>query len=250
MLCWFRRFRPPRRFNLPSRRREPRLRTAPARAAPRGTAPRLTVFGVPQTTASVVVPAGKLDGALRDVAQRYPTLATDHPVRSPARDHPAARFRLSTPLTTPEVSIDAIATGNPQALKSALESLGLRDTAVYSNDVGGWLPVDQLANASALAELRFARAAMPRTRSSIVATQGDFAQQSSAIRASYPSLTGAGVTVGVLSDSFNCFAQYAGARCPPRAITVTPRTALRQLMRMTSSLHRDRLPPRAHCPRE
>ncbi|HEY0340916.1 MAG TPA: S8 family serine peptidase, partial [Steroidobacteraceae bacterium] len=59
-----------------------------------------------------------------------------------------------------------------------------------------------------------ARAAMPRTRSSSVATQGDFVQKSSVVRVNYPSLTGAGVTVGVLSDSFNCFAQYAGSSVP------------------------------------
>src|SRR6202035_2899830 len=49
---------------------------------------------------------------------------------------------------------------------------------------------------------------MPRTRSSVVATQGDFVQKSSVIRTSYASLNGAGVTIGVLSDSFNCLAQY------------------------------------------
>jgi hypothetical protein len=188
--------------------------TSATSAASTGAAPRLTVFGVPQNSASVAVPVGKLDGSLTDVAQRYPTVAADHPIRDLHAINPAARFRLSNPLTTPEIAIDAIATGDPQALKTALESLGLRDVAVFSNDVGGWLPVDQLVNAGALSELHFARAAMPRTRSSVVATQGDFAQKSSVMRANYPGLTGAGVTVGVLSDSFNCFAQYAGSSVP------------------------------------
>jgi hypothetical protein len=183
-------------------------------AAAAGGAPRLTAFGVPQSfTAGAVLP-GKLDGSLTDVAQRYPTLSADHPVRDLHAINPAARFRLSSPLTTPEVAIDAITIGDPQVLKTALVSLGLRDVAVFSNDVGGWLPVDQLANASVLSELHFARAAMPRTRSSVVATQGDFVQKSSVMRANYPGLTGAGVTVGVLSDSFNCFAQYAGSSVP------------------------------------
>ena len=185
-----------------------------AGTAATGAAPRLTVFGVPQNSAAVAIPAGKLDGSLTDVAQRYPTFAVDHPIRDLHAINPAARFRLSSPLTTPEVAIDAIASGDPQALKTALESLGLHDVAVFSNDVGGWLPVDQLTNASALSELHFARAAMPRTRSSVVATQGDFAQKSSVMRANYAGLTGAGVTVGVLSDSFNCFAQYAGSSVP------------------------------------
>ncbi|MDB6011308.1 MAG: choice-of-anchor domain [Gammaproteobacteria bacterium] len=187
---------------------------ASTNAAATGAPTRLTVFGVPQNSASVAVPAGKLDGSLTDVAQRYPTVAADHPIRDLHAINPAARFRLSNPLMTPEIAIDAIASGDPQALKTALENLGLRDVAVFSNDVGGWLPVDKLANASALSELHFARAAMPRTRSSVVATQGDFAQKSSVMRANYPGLTGTGVTVGVLSDSFNCFAQYAGSSVP------------------------------------
>ena len=184
-------------------------------AASTGAAAQLSVFGVPQKSAATTgIQSGRLDGPLTDIAQRYPTVSSAHPIRDLHALNPAARFRLSTPLTTPEVLIDAIATGDPQTLKVSLESLGLRDVAVFSNDVGGWLPVDQLANASALAGLHFARAAMPRTRSSVVATQGDFAQETSVIRSTYPGLTGTGVTVGVLSDSFNCFAQYAGKVSP------------------------------------
>jgi hypothetical protein len=180
-----------------------------------GTAPQLTVFGVPQkATATPNIQAGRLDGPLTDVAQRYPTVSTAHPIRDLHAINPAMHFRLTAPLTTPEVLIDAIATGDPQALKASLENLGLRNAAVFSNDVGGWLPVTQLPAASALAGLHFARAAMPRTRSSAVATQGDFAQQTSVVRSTYPGLIGTGVTVGVLSDSFNCFAQYAGSSVP------------------------------------
>jgi Subtilase family len=185
---------------------------AATNSATGGTAPQLTVFGVPQKAGSTTtsVQAGRLDGSLADIAQRYPTVSSAHAIRDLHAINPAAHFRISTPLTTPEVAIDAIATGDPQALKTALQNLGLRDVAVFSNDIGGWLPIDQLANASALAGLHFARAAMPRTRSSVVATQGDFAQETSVVRTTYPGLTGTGVTVGVLSDSFNCFAQYAG----------------------------------------
>ncbi len=177
-----------------------------AGASPAHTAPRLTVFGIPQALPGAQ--GAKLDGPLRDLAQRYSTLGTAHPIRQLHEINPAARFRLSTPLTTPQVLIDAITTRDPQALKASLQRLGLQDAAVYSNDVGGWLPVDQLASVDALAEVHSVRAAMPRTRSSVVATQGDFAQKSSVVRTSYPSLNGAGVTVGVLSDSFNCLAQY------------------------------------------
>jgi len=170
-------------------------------------APGLRAFGVPHA-ANGARGTAKLDGSLNEIAQRYPTINGSHALRDLHQINPAARFRLTTPLATAQVLVDAITTADTQALKTALQRIGLTDAAVYSNDVGGWLPVDQLATASALPELHFARAATPRTRSSAVATQGDFAQQSSTVRATYPGLTGSGVMVGVLSDSFNCMAAY------------------------------------------
>ncbi|HVW67523.1 MAG TPA: S8 family serine peptidase [Steroidobacteraceae bacterium] len=186
--------------------------STPTRTANTGTTPRLSVFGVPQKSSTLT--ALKLGGALRDIAQRYPGLPAAHRLRELHAINPAARFRLSVPLTTPEVLIDAVTTGDARALQASLQKLGLSDSSIYSNDVSGWLPVDQLENAATVAELHHARASMPRTRSSIVATQGDFAQRSAAVRATYPALTGDGVTVGVLSDSFDCFAQYTNSSVP------------------------------------
>jgi hypothetical protein len=185
-----------------------------AQASSVDTSAHLTVFGVPHTAATGHVLASKLDGALAEIAQRYPTISADRPLSSLHSINPAARFRLSIPLAVPEVALDAITTGNPRDLVSALQSLGLRDVAVFSNDVGGWLPVDQLANAGALTELHFARASVARTRAGAVATQGDFAQRSAVVRTTYPTLTGAGVTVGILSDSFNCYQSYASNGVP------------------------------------
>ncbi len=105
--------------------------------------------------------------------------------------------------------IDAVTRGDPQQLKAALVALGLQHPAVYSNDVGGWLPVTQLDAAQrARDEVHSIRAAMPRTRTGAVTSQGDFVQHSDVVR-SANSLTGAGVTVGVLSDSYDCYAVYA-----------------------------------------
>lgn len=169
----------------------------------------LRVYGAGRAPAAGWLSAARLDAALAEIAQRYEGISAAHPLADLRAINPAARFRLSAPLATPEVLIDAVTAGDPQALKNALQDLGLRDVAVFSNDVGGWLPLDQIARAASLTQLRFARASMPRTRAGPVATQGDFAQGSAAIRASYPSLTGAGITVGVLSDSFNCYQIYA-----------------------------------------
>jgi hypothetical protein len=98
-------------------------------------------------------------------------------------------------------------------LKSALVGLGLQRASQYSNDVGGWLPVDQLDAATALGELHAIRAAMPRTRSGAIQTQGDFAQNSDLVRTAN-ALDGTGVTVGVISDSYDCYTQYADNGVP------------------------------------
>jgi hypothetical protein len=121
---------------------------------------------------------------------------------------PAAKFKLAADGVTPLVSIDAVTRGDVQQLKTALEGLGLEKAAVFSNDVGGWLPVSQLAAAAARSEVHSMRAAMSRTRAVPLDTQGDFVQQSAALRTA-DSLSGSGVTVGVLSDSFDCYATYA-----------------------------------------
>jgi hypothetical protein len=154
--------------------------------------------------------AAKMDSILADLARHAALARPGHLLEDLHSLSPAARFAQGAPTATPLVSIDAVTRGDPERLKSALLALGLQRAALYSNDVGGWLPVNQIESAAALGEIVSVRAAMPRTRASgPVATQGDYAQASSVVRADYPTLTGKGITVGVLSDSFDCYAVYA-----------------------------------------
>jgi len=156
----------------------------------------------------------KLDAALAELTQRVQNGGVQPTVTELHLLNPAAKFiqRASDP--TPLVSIDAVTRGDPQQLKQQLLQLGLQKASVYSNDVGGWLPVNQIDAATALGELHSIRAAMSRTRSGTVVTQGDFAQHSAALRATYPTLTGAGITVGAISDSYNCYPVYAQNKVP------------------------------------
>src|SRR3569833_631553 len=151
----------------------------------------------------------KLDAALAELTQQVSTAATQPTVAELHVLNPAAKFvqRASDP--TPLVSIDAITHGDPQQLKQELVQLGLQLSSVYSNDVGGWLPVDKIDAATALGELHSIRAAMSRTRSGVVTSQGDFAQHSSSPRTTYSTLTGSGIMVGAISDSYNCYPVYA-----------------------------------------
>jgi hypothetical protein len=152
---------------------------------------------------------GKLDSVLADLSRHAALARPDHMLADLHSMSPAARFFQTSASGAPLVLVDATTRGNPQQLKSALVSLGLQRPAVYSNDVGGWLPVSQLETAAARAELVSLRAAMPRARTGAVTSQGDFAERSDVVRSDYPALKGTGITVGILSDSFNCYAVYA-----------------------------------------
>jgi hypothetical protein len=171
---------------------------------------RLHVFGARSAQQSRSAAGAKFDGALADLTRHASLARPDHAAEDLRSLAPGARFTQSAGNAGPLVLIDAVTLGDPQQLKAALVALGLQQASVYSNDVGGWLPVSQLDAATARAEVHAIRAAMPHTRTSALTSQGDYVQHSDVLR-SANSLTGAGVTVGVLSDSFNCYAVYAAA---------------------------------------
>ena len=150
----------------------------------------------------------KYDASLAEIARHVSSLRPGSALQDLHSLNPAARFSQPANSSSPLVLIDAITKGDPQKLKAALVGLGLQRASQYSNDVGGWLPVDQLDAATALTEVHAIRAAMMRTKSGAVTSQGDYAQNSDLVR-SQNSLDGAGITVGVLSDSYDCYPVYA-----------------------------------------
>ncbi len=180
-----------------------RLRVTPSAA-------QLRAFGGRSALQRAGSAAQKFDGTLADIVRHAPLASAAHAIVDLHAMSPAARFKLGSDGATPLVAIDAITRGDPQNLMSALDSLGLEHAAVYANDVGGWLPVANLQAAAARAEVLAMRAAMSRTRTGAVTSQGDFVQHSAALRTS-DALSGSGVTVGILSDSYDCYAVYAAA---------------------------------------
>jgi hypothetical protein len=149
----------------------------------------------------------KLDAALAEISRGASQVRPDHAMEDLHKLNPAARFVQSADGES-LVLIDAVTRGDALALKTALVDLGLRHPAAFANDVGGWLPVSQLNAAALRGEVHAIRAAMPRTRTGAVTTQGDFVQHSDVVRSSN-SLDGSGITVGILSDSYDCYAVYA-----------------------------------------
>ena len=155
----------------------------------------------------------KYDASLAEIARHVSSLRSGSALADLHALNPAARFSQPANSSSPLVLIDAITKGDPQKLKSALVGLGLQRASQFSNDVGGWLPVDQLDAATALTEVHAIRAAMMRTKSGAITSQGDYAQNSDLVR-SDNSLDGTGITVGVLSDSYDCYPVYAANGVP------------------------------------
>ena len=166
--------------------------------------PTLRVFGAVHTSADPTL--HRLDGSLRELSAAATAAGSD--LTQLRATNPAVRVRIAAPLTEPEILIDTVADTDASQLAQRLQALGLRETAIHGNSVGGWLPVAALAKAGRVPGLRLARASMPRRRAA-VALQGDFVQYSAALRSANSTLTGSGITVGVLSDSFNCYSYYA-----------------------------------------
>jgi Subtilase family len=177
----------------------------PVTAAP---APHLMAFGGRSAAQRQSGLGGKLDATLADLVRHASRARAGHALEDLHSLSPAARFMQTAGDAVPLVAVDAVTRGNPRQLAAALVSLGLQHPAIYSNDVGGWLPVNRINAAAARAEVVAIRAAMARTRAAPIATQGDFAQASNVLRTSYAALNGAGIKVGMLSDSFNCYGVY------------------------------------------
>jgi subtilase family protein len=171
-------------------------------------AARLQVFGSRSAEQQQSGVGRKLDATLAELTRSSGSIRPEHALSDLHALNPAVRFTQRAAGAEPLVAIDATARGRPAQLQAALQKLGLQNGAVYRNDVGGWLPLSAIDAATALSELHSMRAALSHRRAGAVTSQGDFAQGSAALRSTYTTLTGSSITVGVLSDSFNCYAVY------------------------------------------
>jgi Subtilase family len=168
----------------------------------------LHVFGGRSAAQAASTAGAKFDSSLASIARHQSNIRADHAVEDLRAMNPALRFMQPPGAAEPMVLIDAVTRGDPQQLKATLEGLGLQHASLYSNDVGGWLPVSQLDAATQQSAVHSIRAAIPRARAGAVTTQGDYVMNADIVR-STNSLDGTGITVGIISDSYNCYAAYA-----------------------------------------
>jgi hypothetical protein len=103
------------------------------------------------------------------------------------------------------VGVDLYA-NDPAALKSSLAAMGATKIQAKGPLVSAQVPVSALGQLAALPSLKFGNAALVMRRAvsqGKVVSQGDAALNADTAR-SISGLDGAGVTVGVMSDSYNC----------------------------------------------
>jgi len=148
----------------------------------------------------------KVDNTLAAISEQASSLPKAQLMSALPASQPRVRFNIATPQVVPGVLVDILVQGNAAAVKSQLQQLNVQHLSAFSNLISGWLPVDRIKDAAALQNVKFIRTSRAQTRTGSITSQGDFLQHSDLLRAStqVPGLTGAGITVGVLSDSFGC----------------------------------------------
>lgn len=148
----------------------------------------------------------KMDDMLVRISEAAKTAPKAQLMASLKSVAPHARLNLAVPRTVPAVLVEIVAKGDAVSTEAQLKRLGVAKTYRFKNHISAWIPVDQLKSAAAFSGITSMRASQARTNAGSIITQGDFIQRSAALRAStlVNGVTGAGITVGVLSDSFDC----------------------------------------------
>jgi hypothetical protein len=149
----------------------------------------------------------KLDGHLQDVAaSRLGGGTTASAIR-------AARRQGVSASPQGDVLVDVYVSGDIMQAEDALRALGMRVSAVSNRPpermVEGYLPADKLADAAALGATHAIVSTFSRLETGNVTSEGDAATDGPQARALGPN--GAGVSVGVISDSINNVAGGIGA---------------------------------------
>lgn len=125
---------------------------------------------------------------------------TAHASRAPGQP-----FKSSNPylrISRGKILVDATARASGAVLLNELKGVGLEQGSRYDNIVSGYLPLAAVKRASGLDSLSHLAASIPMTNAGSVTSQGDIAMRADVARADN-SLDGSGVTVGILSDSYD-----------------------------------------------
>lgn len=104
--------------------------------------------------------------------------------------------------STQYVTIDAVAKNDTRQLLEDLQALGLEDGIAFGRIVSGRIPIRVIEELNLLESLLFARQALGASNVGEATSEGDISIQAPAVRTNF-CVDGAGVKVGVISDSYN-----------------------------------------------
>jgi subtilisin family serine protease len=124
--------------------------------------------------------------------------------RVPQSDVTAAATRKSPALRASHGYVSISAYGDDlTALRAQLVAKGLLDATQHATAISGRAPVGALADMAASTGLKFLRPTLAMARAGSVQTQGDRSLRADLARRE-ANVSGNGVRIGVLSDSFDC----------------------------------------------
>ena len=103
------------------------------------------------------------------------------------------------------VLVEVAVSGNAPGVLRALQARGLQDSAQYQNRISGFLPIRQLNALDNIREITSVGTNRFERRVGSVTSQADGGMNADDARNLY-GVDGSGVTVGTLSDSYNCYA--------------------------------------------
>jgi hypothetical protein len=147
----------------------------------------------------------KLGLGLHRLYNEYTSFVSTFGLNATRQFKPSNRFLK---LFNGHVLIEAVAANDPDALAIDLKRLNIQNLSRFGSHISGRLPIMALFQMARLKSLKFARPAYFTTNAGLTTSQGDIAMRSDIGRSLF-NVDGTGITVGTLSDSFNCLGQAA-----------------------------------------
>lgn len=148
----------------------------------------------------------RVSGGLAQLAANYDLFVNDSSDVSAtfAGSMAATSPILSQPVAGDHVNIEATAVDDANALLQDLQAIGLVDGVVYRRKVGGQLPLTAVPRLETIPSLQFAGVNYRRRNVGQVTSEADAVMNVDDARNEY-GIDGSGITIGVLSDSYDCF---------------------------------------------
>ena len=114
------------------------------------------------------------------------------------------RIRSAVVPSSP-ITLDIMINGSVDEVQGELDAVGFNVDAVYGNSIGGTISPDNLEALSQIPAVRRINMPEKMTHAGIVQNQADVVHYSKKIKESLKNApTGKGITIGILSDSFDC----------------------------------------------